>query len=91
MLNAYPFAFSLFAYNSIIMCLKIYISFFFFSNFIGRALARSILSTALITGLVVLLNSMNLVAISITTASLIASIPFLLLLVLLWYVVDRIV
>ena len=64
---------------------------FFFSNFIGRALARSILSTALITGLVVLLNSMNLVAISITTASLIASIPFLLLLVLLWYVVDRIV
>lgn len=64
---------------------------FFFSNFIGRALARSILSTGLIVGLVVLLNSMNLMVITITTASLIAFIPFLLLLILLWYVVDRIV
>lgn len=64
---------------------------FFFSNFIGRALARSVLSTAFIAGLVVLLNSMNLVAISIKTASLLAFLPFLLLLILLWYVVDRIV
>lgn len=64
---------------------------FFFSNFIGRALARSILSTALVTGLVVLLNAMNLAAIPIAAAGLIAFIPFLLLLILLWYVVDRIV
>lgn len=64
---------------------------FFFSNFIGRALARAVLSTALITGLVVLLNSMELTVISIAAAGLIAFVPFLLILILLWYVVDRIV
>lgn len=64
---------------------------FFFSNLIGRALARSILSTGLIVGLVVLLNIKNLVIITVTAANLIAFIPFLMLLVLLWYVVDRIV
>ncbi len=64
---------------------------FFFSNFIGRALARSILTTVLITALVVLMNDMELVSISIAVSSLIGLIPFLLVAILLWYIVDRIV
>ncbi len=64
---------------------------FFFSNFIGRALARSILTTGLITALVVLANSMELVAITIVSRTLIALIPVLLVVILLWYIVDRIV
>ncbi len=64
---------------------------FFFSNFIGRALARSILSAGLITALVVLMNSMELVTITIVSSTLIALIPVLLVIILLWYIVDRIV
>ena len=64
---------------------------FFFSNFVGRALARSIITTGLVAGLVVLLNKFGFVAISIGASSLIAFIPFLLALILLWYVIDRIV
>lgn len=64
---------------------------FFFSNFIGRSLARAILSAGLITALVYLMNSLGIVAMSITVASLALLIPALLIIVLLWYIIDRIV
>lgn len=64
---------------------------FFFSNFIGRALARSILTTGLITALVYLLNSMHIMTLVITASSFVLLIPALLIVVLLWYIIDRIV
>lgn len=63
---------------------------FFFSNFIGRALARSIITAGLITALVYLMNTLGLLTIALSTASLIALIPILLVVILLWYIVDRI-
>ena len=62
---------------------------FFFSNFIGRALARAILTTGLLTALVYLMDSLGLATIAITTPVLMAAIPVAMVLILLWYVVDR--
>lgn len=64
---------------------------FFFSNFIGRSLARAILSAALITALVYLMNSLGILAMTITAASIVLLVPALFIVVLLWYIVDRIV
>lgn len=64
---------------------------FFFSNFIGRALARSIVSAGLITALVYLMNSLEIVTLVITSASIVLLIPALLIVILLWYIIDRIV
>lgn len=63
---------------------------FFFSNIIGRALARAMLSTLLIAGLVALLNYLNIGVLHIAAASLTAYIPLLIVLVLLWYFVGRV-
>lgn len=64
---------------------------FFFSNLIGRALARAIVSAGLITALVYLLNTLGVLAFTVTAASLLALLPALLVVVLLWYLIDRIV
>lgn len=64
---------------------------FFFSNFVGRALARSIISAGLITALVCLMNWLGILAITISSTSLIALIPVFLVIIFLWYIVDRII
>lgn len=64
---------------------------FFFSNLIGRSLARSILSAGLVTGLVCLMNSLGILSIAVSAASLLALIPAFAIIVLLWYAIDRIV
>lgn len=64
---------------------------FFFANLIGRSLARSIISAGLITALFYLMNSMGILSLVLSAASLVALIPALLIIILLWYVVDRIV
>lgn len=62
---------------------------FFFSNLIGRALAKAMVSTALLTGLVVALNYLGIVAIHIAANVLTAYIPLLAVILLLWYVVGH--
>ena len=63
---------------------------FFFSNLIGRALAKAMVSTALLTGLVVALNSLGIVAVHIAASVLTAYIPLLLIVMVLWYIVGKI-
>ncbi len=63
---------------------------FFFSNFIGRALARGIISASLITGLVFLLNYLKIFTITVSATILIALVPVYLLVIGLWYLIDRI-
>lgn len=64
---------------------------FFFSNLIGRSLARSIISAGSITALFYLMNSLGIMTIALSAASLIALLPVPLIVILLWYIVDRIV
>lgn len=63
---------------------------FFFSNFIGRELARAMVTTALLTGLVALLNALEITTVYIAAAALTGYIPLLIILLVLWYIVGHI-
>lgn len=63
---------------------------FFFSNFIGRQLARSMVSTAILTALVVALNYLGIAAVHIAASVLAAYIPLLLIVLVLWYVIGKV-
>lgn len=63
---------------------------FFFSNIIGRALARAMVTTALIAGLIAALNFLEITVLHIAAAALSAYIPLLVIVILLWYFVGRI-
>ena len=63
---------------------------FFFSNILGRALAKAMVSTALLTGLVVALNYLGILVVHIAASALLAYIPLLLIVLVLWYVVGHI-
>ena len=62
---------------------------FFFSNIIGRALARALVSTAIIAGLIAALNFLEITVLHIAAAALTAYIPLLIIVILLWYFVGR--
>ena len=62
---------------------------FFFSNIIGRALAKAVVSTLIIGLLLCLLNWLQITVLPIAPSGLIGYIPLLILVVLLWYFVGR--
>lgn len=63
---------------------------FFFANIIGQQLSKSVLSTALLTALVWALNELNITVLSIAGAAMMAYVPFLAVLLVVWYVCNRI-
>ncbi len=62
---------------------------FFFANFVGKQITKAILTTAIMAGLVFLLQKLGIVAISIASAVLVAYIPLLIALLALWYLVGK--
>lgn len=62
---------------------------FFFANIIGRQVTKAVFTTALLTGLVYLLQYAGVAAVCIASAALLAYIPFIVVLLVLWYVVRR--
>lgn len=62
---------------------------FFFSNLVGKQVSKAILTTAILTGLVCLLNFLDITAIYIASAALAAFIPLVLIVLLLWYIVSH--
>jgi hypothetical protein len=63
---------------------------FFFSNIVGKQLSKAILTTTLLTALVALLNYLQISAVYIASAALIAYLPLLIIVLVLWYVVGHI-
>lgn len=63
---------------------------FFFATVVGKALTKAVLTTAILAGIVAALNYIGCFAVSIASAALIAYIPLLIVLVVVWYVVNRI-
>ena len=63
---------------------------FFFATVIGKQITKAVLTTLILSGIVCLLNYLGCSVISIATAALMAYIPFVLILIALWYVVYRI-
>lgn len=62
---------------------------FFFSHVIGKQITRAVLTTVLMSGLFWLMNYLGCATIFIASSALIAFIPFLLLLLAVWYVVGH--
>lgn len=63
---------------------------FFFAKMIGRQLSKALLTTTLLVCFLILLRYLGVTIISITSAALVAYIPFLVLLLSLWYIVHRV-
>jgi len=62
---------------------------FFFSTFIGKQLSKAVLTTALLSGLVIVLNYIGCSAVFIGAAALTAYIPLLVILLVLWYIIAH--
>ena len=62
---------------------------FFFATVIGKQVSKAMLTTLILTGAVMLLRYLGIVAISIAMTALYAYIPFLLVLLLIWYLVSQ--
>ena len=62
---------------------------FFFANIVGKQLSRAIFTTALLTALVYLLNSMGITAICVASVALIAYLPIIILALILWYIIGK--
>lgn len=63
---------------------------FFFATVVGKALSKAVLTTAILSGIIVAMNYIGVHAVSIAGEALIAYVPFLIVLVVIWYVVSRV-
>ncbi len=63
---------------------------FFFSNIIGKQLTKAVLSTAILCALVYLLEYVGIFLVSITQEALLAYVPALVILLVLWYLIGHI-
>lgn len=62
---------------------------FFFATFIGKQVSKAMLTALLLIGLVFLLRYLGVIMIAFSLTALYAYIPFLLILLAIWYVVNR--
>lgn len=63
---------------------------FFFANLVGKQISKAVLTTALLCGLIFGLNYVGITTISIALAALMAYLPILIILIVVWYVINRI-
>lgn len=63
---------------------------FFFANIIGKQISKAVLTTAILAGIVALLHYLGIAAVYIAASALSVYIPFLIILLLLWYLVGKI-
>ena len=62
---------------------------FFFATVVGKAITRAVFTTGILAVLIMVLKYMGIAIISIAASALVAYIPLLLLLLILWYVINR--
>lgn len=62
---------------------------FFFANSFGKQITKAVLTTALLAGLVLLLNHLGCGMISIASAALILYVPYIIILVAAWYLISN--
>lgn len=63
---------------------------FFFATVIGKQITKAVLTTVILSGLVLLLRYIGVTVISIASAALVAYIPIMVVLIVLWFIVSRI-
>ncbi len=62
---------------------------FFFANVVGKQLSKAVLTTAILAAIVYLLNYVGATTVFIASAALMAYIPFLILLLVIWFIVGK--
>ena len=62
---------------------------FFFASVIGKQITKAVLTTVILSALVIALQYVGLSVISIASAALVAYIPIVIILIVLWYIVCR--
>ena len=62
---------------------------FFFANIVGKQLTQAVLTTGILAGFIILLQKIGVSALSIASGALVAYIPFLFLLILVWFIVNK--
>ena len=62
---------------------------FFFANIVGKQITKAVLTAGLLTGLIYLLNYFQATVLVIAASALIAYIPLLIILLIVWYFVGR--
>ncbi len=63
---------------------------FFFANVVGKQITKAVFTTVILTGLVLALQYFGITAISIALSALVAYVPILIILLILWYIVHKI-
>ncbi len=63
---------------------------FFFATVVGKQISKAVLTTVILTGIVFALNYFGCISVYIIASALIAYIPFVILLIALWYLVKQI-
>lgn len=63
---------------------------FFFSNIIGKQLSKAIFSSAILVAVFYLLDSFGYTMICITSGALLAYVPFVIILLILWYIIGHV-
>lgn len=62
---------------------------FFFANVIGKQITKAVLTTAILTGIVLALRYFGVDAISISGSALVAYLPFLIILLAIWFIAGK--
>lgn len=62
---------------------------FFFATIVGKALTKAVVTAAIISAIVLTFNYIGLTVVSIASAALIAYIPLLIVLLIIWYIVNK--
>lgn len=62
---------------------------FFFANIVGKQITKAVLTTAILSALLILLHKMGIGVLSIASPALIAYLPFVVLLTILWFIVGH--
>ena len=63
---------------------------FFFSSWLGKQISRAMLTTGLLTALIMVMNHFGYSIITISAVALLSYIPLLLILILLWWILERV-
>ena len=62
---------------------------FFFATLVGKQITKAVMTTAILSGVIILLEKLGITALSLLSGALVAYIPFLLLLLVVWYIVRK--
>lgn len=62
---------------------------FFFASLIGKQITKSVMTTAILSAVILLLEELNITSLSLMSGALAAYIPFLLILIPVWYLTSR--